>query len=229
MSETLKLELYNKDIPHTEDRLKDYADYFNWQDTSELALALKSARADFLKSRIRVCVKKEYELGLIFTELSAAEERINVAHRAIINPKKTMFITINPSPSVELADFVKIVHKYADRSMFSKVLYCFEQRGTLEKDIGKGFHCHLLVHRNGSYPPNKVKKNTYNTFKKVVGSEASIDYGKGLNNIKNRQNYIVGTKKNKKDDDKKSKQDADVVWRQTYDLDSYYGELFSPI
>lgn len=188
-------------------------------------------KKEFTKRQILSCMKKEQKLRLIkeLAPLAEYSDSLDEQIRQIINPKRVMFITINPDPKVSLDTFTKVVHKYADRKMFSRVLYCFEQRGTTAKnDIGKGFHCHLLIQRAEGYPPNKIKKNTLSTFKLLIGSEQSLDYGKGRQNVANRQGYIIGAKKDKKDSsDKADKQLADVVWRKKHKIDPYYGELFS--
>ena len=189
-----------------------------------------SVKEEFTKKQLLNIMKKEYKLRLIpdLVKLADYSESLDEQIRRQINPKRCMFITINPDPKVSLETFVKVVHKYADRSMFSRVLYCFEQRGTQDQNtIGKGFHCHLLIQRSEGYPPNKVKKNTLSTFKLLIGSEQSLDYGKGRQNLANRQGYIIGAKKDKQGSSAKAdKQSADVVWRKSADITPYYGELF---
>lgn len=194
---------------------------------TDLYKMFSSAKNDFKKKKIMKVLNMEYELDRIksMTNLRSYELELKSEMKAAVVPSRCMFITINPKPDVALATFLTVLHKYAARSMFSRTLYCVEQRGTIESnDLGKGFHAHILCCRANGYPPNKVKKNTYNSFKHLVGSEASIDYGGRYCVVANRQSYIIGSKKDTK---KHPKQEGDVVWREKHSIEPYYGKLFS--
>lgn len=194
---------------------------------STLFKAFASAKSDFTKKKIMKVLNMEYELDRIksLKNLRSYELDLKAQQREIVKPHLCMFITINPKPDVALATFLTILHKYASRAMFSRTLYCVEQRGTIEDDnLGKGFHAHILCCRSNGYPPNKIKKHTYNSFKHLVGNESAIDYGGRYCIVANRQSYIVGSKK---DPAKHPKQAGDVVWREKHSIEPYYGKLFS--
>jgi len=177
-----------------------------------------SAKDDFKKRKIMSLIKMEYEAGKCFPHLKKFEAKLH-AEKQATDPRGWMFITINPKSDIDLKTFVERTHKYCSRAMFSQVLYAFEQRGTVEDgNIGKGFHVHILACRAKGYKPSKVKINTLNSFKHLIGNEASIDYG-GVGVLMNRVNYIIGTKQSA---DKHAKQNADTKWRQCYDLDPFY-------
>ena len=177
-----------------------------------------SAENAFKKNEIMKIMKMEYEAGKCFVELKKYKDRLHAEKQATF-PKGWMFITVNPKPDVGLKVFVERIHKYCNRAMFSQVLYAFEQRGTVEDDnIGKGFHCHILACRAKGYKPCKVKVNTLNSFKHIIGNEASLDYG-GVGVLMNRVNYLIGTKQSA---DKHAKQNADTLWRSANDLDPFY-------
>lgn len=186
-----------------------------------------SAKKEFCKKKIMKVLNMEYELDRISSmrKLRSYELSLKAQQREAVKPSRCMFITVNPKGDVDLATFLIQLHKYCSRSMFSRTLYCVEQRGTIENnDLGKGFHAHILCCRSNGYPPNKIKKHTYNSFKHLVGSEAAIDYGGRYCVVANRESYITGTKK---DPSKHPKQKGDAVWREKHGIEPYYGKLFS--
>ena len=199
------------------------------QDATETPLykLFESAKNDFTKKKIIKVMNLEYDLDRIesLKGLRAYELELESKKREIVRPQRCMFITVNPKPDVELSTFLTVLHKYANRAMFSRVLYTVEQRGTVEEgNLGKGFHAHLLVCRANGYPPNKIKKHTFSTFKHLIGNDASIDYGGRYCIVANREKYIIGEKK---DPHKHAKQDGDKVWRLQHSIEPYYGKLFS--
>lgn len=216
--------LYKALFPETD--FSNYDSVSKVLDT-EIYKSFLSAKSDFTKKKIMKVLNMEYELDRIksLSNLRSYELELKSQMKEAVNPSRCMFITINPKPDVALATFLTILHKYCSRSMFSRTLYCVEQRGTIENnDLGKGIHAHILCCRANGYPPNKIRKNTYNSFKHLVGSEASIDYGGRYCIVANRESYITGKKK---DPSKHPKQEGDKVWREKHSIEPYYGKLFS--
>lgn len=163
-------------------------------------------------------------MGKIMPELREYEERLHNEQKAT-SPKGWEFITINPKPDADLQKFVSRVHRFCHRKMFDSVLYVFEQRGTIDKELGKGFHCHILAHRTKGYKPSKVKLNTFNSFKHFVGNEAHCDFGL-VSVIANRVKYMTGEKSTP---EKRYKQMGDRAWRKIYDLEPFYRIKLSPL
>lgn len=194
---------------------------------SPLGKAYSSALLEFKKKKLMTVFGLEYQLNKIKSLQKVREYELSLKAeiKETVNPGRCMFITVNPKPGVSLETFQCVLHKFCSRAMFSRTLYCVEQRGTIEDDnLGVGFHAHILCCRSSGYPPNKIKKHTYSSFKHLVGNEASIDYGGRYCVIPNRQSYIIGTKK---DPLKHPKQAADKKWRQDNGIEPYYGKLFS--
>lgn len=194
---------------------------------SPLYQMFRQAKNEFTKKKIIKVIGLEYELDRIksLKGLRTYELELKAKQREVVSPQRCMFITVNPKENVDLATFLTVLHKYANRAMFSRVLYTVEQRGTIEEgNLGKGFHAHLLCCRANGYPPNKIKKHTFSTFKHLVGSEASIDFGGRYCIVANREKYIVGAKK---DPNKHAKQEGDKKWRLDNSIEPYYGKLFS--
>lgn len=194
---------------------------------SPLYKAYASAKSDFTKKKVMKVLNLEYQLDKItsLTNLRAYELELKAQQRESVNFARCMFITVNPKPDVDLATFLMVLHKFCGRAMFSRTLYCVEQRGTVsDGNLGKGFHAHILCCRSNGYPPNKIKTHTYSSWKHLVGSESAIDYGGRYCIVPNRQSYITGLKKDQK---KHPKQEGDIVWRKENSIEPYYGKLFS--
>ena len=175
----------------------------------------------------RQIIVLEYKLGFRNQKLKARIDEL----KAML-PEKTssfnpyMFITINPKPDIKLKTFQIICERYANRKMFENYLYVLEQRGTENAhDLGSGFHCHFLIERKKAYKPSQVKKNTKSTFKNLVGNNKHIDFGpvSGKSGLQNRQSYMLDKKKNPL---KQLKQAGDVIWRNTNDLEPFYGNKY---
>lgn len=146
-------------------------------------------------------------------------------HFAEINNNRYIWICINPKPGIELAHFQQKVKKMAERKMFVKYLYVFEQRGQTEVEAGKGFHTHILAERKMSYKPSQVKKNTMNSVKGLVGDVNNhhqfqiLPIGKEF--AEDKKKYILGLKK----PEKQQKQKIDSVWRPANNIPRYYGDI----
>ncbi|AXH77601.1 MAG: putative replicase [Circoviridae sp.] len=187
---------------------------------------------ELIRIKFKKILSQEYQLermGLFAKKLQELEAQNAVLlkqKQAFKKQNSHLFITINPKPVVKLSDFTKVCHKISKKTCFNKVLYVFEQRGTIEGcDIGKGFHCHLLIERNLNYKPTKCITNIKSSLKKfvgnvnnqhqlncqVIGNEFAVD----------KKNYILG--KNKTGEGKDAKQIADIKWRFDQNITPFYG------
>lgn len=187
---------------------------------------------ELIRIKFKKILSQEYQLERMgafakkLQELEAQNAVLLKQKLAIKKQNSHLFITINPKPGVKLEDFTKVCHKISKKTCFNKVLYVFEQRGTIEGcDIGKGFHCHLLIERNLNYKPTKCITNIKSSLKKFVGNVNNQHQlncqviGKEFANDK--KNYILG--KNKTGDGKDAKQDADIKWRFDRNISPFYG------
>lgn len=133
------------------------------------------------------------------------------------------WITINPKPTVPFLKFFEKVQKLVKRSIFTDVLYVYEQRGVDMETLGKGFHTHILAKRNLNYKPSKVAKNIRNSCKQLVGdinsnNQVNIQFI-GDEYAADKKEYILGVKTG---DGKDIKQQMDIIWRQKNNLKVYY-------
>ncbi len=187
---------------------------------------------ELIRMKFKKILSQEYQLermGLFAAKLQELETQNAVLlkeKKAIKNNNSHLFITINPKPEVKLDDFLKVCHKISKKTCFNKVLYVFEQRGTIEGcDIGKGFHCHLLIERNLNYKPTKCITNIKSSLKKFVGNVQNQHQLNcqviGIEFATDKKNYILGT--NKTGEGKDAKQDADIKWRNDKNITPFYG------
>lgn len=136
-----------------------------------------------------------------------------------------VFITVNPRPGVAINDFVKTVNKSVEKTFIKKSLHVIEQRGENMEELGKGFHTHILLNK-GDYRMSHLRREFARTFGKVTDTSNpqwfKVDLCKP-SDLANRQNYIVGRKK---DPSKWLKQDMDIPFRKKFDILSEYGHRF---
>lgn len=136
-----------------------------------------------------------------------------------------VFITVNPHANVPLSDFKKVVDKSVEKSFIKKSLHVIEQRGENMDELGKGFHCHMLVHK-GDYRISHLKREFGRTFAKYtdIGNPCTFNIRMCKeSDLRNRQNYMLGWKS---DPDKHLKQVYDRDFRKKFLIKNYYGDLF---
>ncbi len=133
------------------------------------------------------------------------------------------FVTINPRKSIVLSKFMKVVNKYVKKKRIDDAIWCYEQRGTPQKEnIGKGLHCHIMVKsrdkdfiRNTRHSFKNVVKYTKHNENKVCNIYRVL--AKHIQNDKLR--YIRG---HKDTEEKIRKAQGDIVYRIRNDLDDVY-------
>ena len=168
-----------------------------------------------------------------------------------------LFVTINPDEKIsEFSKFVSALKAIEKKSWVNDICYVIEQRGKNSDEIGKGYHTHLLIHRNGKsfskfckeilntlYSHKVLDKDFVEEFNKNKdASDYHIPYQKGPfvveytepDKLKNRFTYMLGSKKTTDDkgnyNEKDIKQEYDIPFREQNGLKRYYikGDLFKP-
>lgn len=131
------------------------------------------------------------------------------------------WVTVNVAPGVLLADVQTKVRKYVNRRMLSRSEWVYEQRGTTEDEAGKGMHVHLLVQPLKPISLTSIRKNTYNTFKSLVGNEKAVHVlaCKTESDVEKRRLYMSGVKDG---EGKMVKCAVDQIWREKNNLQSIY-------
>ncbi len=178
-----------------------------------------------LKKLYTQIIKIEYSLGLNsrYTLLEDYYQTLKVM-KSKRKGNLWLYLTINPRRDVSYFDFGPAVFRFVKRKMFTQFFFSFEQRSSTEQNMGEGFHIHLLLKRNIKVPPNKVIRNSKNSFK-------------GFTNVNNSQiffyrwcpqEYLIDKvayiKGNKTGEGKDLKHEIDIEWRKIMKLDPFYGE-----
>lgn len=189
---------------------------------------------NLIKSEIRKGIKNEYAIGKLTPFASKVKdvvEQTTIARKKYIADKHNnnyVFITINPPPTVTLAQLQGVVQSYVTRNIITRHCYVYEQRSTDPKCV-KGIHCHILCERNVDYKPSKFTSNTQNTFKRIIKDPKNSNHLNiqfvGSEFARDKQSYILDVKKGEADGVKKSdKQLVDVVFRKNEKLEDFYGD-----
>lgn len=189
---------------------------------------------NFLKKKLESIIKMEYDadlLGVKMMKIKEYEQSVKVKLKektAKDHNNAFVFITINPNEATTLTQLQDKVEKFVNRNMFSSYRYVYEQRGSTEKNMGQGFHAHILLKRNLDYKPSKIALNTKNTFKGIT----NVDNPQILNIqhighdfAKDKDEYMTGVKTG---EGKDKKQEIDKLFRKKNNLESVYGEEFFP-
>lgn len=168
-----------------------------------------------------------------------------------------LFITINPDDEVStLSKFVRALEIIMKKKWVEDLVYVIEQRGVNEDEIGKGYHCHMLINRNGKsfsklcreilntlYSHNIYIKQKLEEFNRPRNEDEAIyfvPYQKGPfvvsytepEKIPNRISYMFGEKVTVVDgvyNGKDIKQQYDIPFRKKNNLKDYYqkGDFFT--
>lgn len=208
---------------------KDLGKITEWLKSGE---PYDKAYDNFLKKKLESIVKMEYDCDLLgekMMKIKEYEQSVKVKLKektAKEHNNAFVFITINPNEATTLTQLQEKVEKFVNRNMFSSYRYVYEQRGSEEKNMGQGFHAHILLKRNLDYKPSKIALNTKNTFKGIT----NIDNPQILNIqhighdfAKDKDEYMTGVKTG---EGKDKKQEIDKLWRVKNNLESVYGEEF---
>lgn len=134
-----------------------------------------------------------------------------------------IFLNVNPAPNHSLLYFQQVIEKSLKKKFIKSFLYVLEQRGENEKELGKGFHAHMIIEKEETKQYTQAIKEFGRSFSKVCDtSNYHLFNGSKIKeiDISKRRNYILGQKA---DENKHLKQQMDVIWRQKEFLKSYYG------
>ena len=189
---------------------------------------------EVLRLKMRKHFSMLFDLGRLGKEYSLLKDdldnlSIKIKERnSLKNNNLWLFITISPKFDEDFRKCHKIIQKIVKKTCFDDYLYVVEQRGTIEKkNVGHGFHFHILAKRSLNYKPSKCSQNVRNSTKNICGNSKDnriVNIQKcGMEFAKTKVNYIIG--KNKTGDGKDLKQDADLVFRKQKSLSPYYGNI----
>lgn len=108
--------------------------------------------------------------------------------------------------------------------MFAKATWSFEQRGTLDGELGKGFHTHIVATLSKGKRPHDVRRDLHRTFvnskNPMCGHKKHVDVRllKTDDDVEKATNYVYGIK----EENKIAKTKGDDAWREENKIDAYY-------
>lgn len=128
-------------------------------------------------------------------------------------------LTIRPPKGTEFSKFKDDILLYVSKwcHKWTEWAYCFEQVGTTEDELGKGFHVHMRIKTNAlNYYPSHVKRDAKKIFTYV--HDACIKAEK-IVSLARTVEYMDG---NKNDPDKESAVRMNGLWRNREGLAALY-------
>lgn len=129
------------------------------------------------------------------------------------------FITVRPDTNkITFDDFYKLVSKYVSRKCFKSYTLSFEQKGTEEADLGKGFHVHIVADMT-QRSKGEVLRDSKSTFA-CCTAENCIKVIPTRNPTDIITKYLINYESD--DGHKMSTQNADSTWRATRGLQDLY-------
>lgn len=168
------------------------------------------------------------ELGLYGGERQKQFDRVKELQKLKLEKDdltktEMLWITINPRPDVPFDEIKKCMMNIIRKKWLKRYVYVYEQRGEDEDHIGDKPHIHLLLYRDGKKPSHAITeiKNTVKYITNVNHDEIfHVKYVKSNDhNVVNLLNYMLGKKG---DESKHKKQEIDILFRQKYNLKSFY-------
>lgn len=136
-----------------------------------------------------------------------------------------ILVTINPPEDIDIDTLYDCVCQIKSKTWIGNdYVYCFEQRGVTDEELGKGIHAHMLLYR-GDKPKSEVVREIKSTVKKYGLYDGKDPTDRQLNFKPIRSgtesrvvNYMLGNK----DDVKSAKVAIDVKWREQNNLAPIY-------
>lgn len=189
------------------------------------------------KQIIKKIILKEYQAGLIWTDLKKYDDEVT---KILIDKKSkqkkstskkvkdTHFITLNFKPLEEkdkkiIPDIIR--DGLNDCKYIKNYRYCIEQRGKNPQSVGLGVHSHIIMTTTPNVRPESIRKSLYKKFSAYMSDKAKVDTQKIKTEKDERHfdDYILGIKQNTKEDpDKKLKAKIDIIFRKKYNFELIY-------
>lgn len=135
-----------------------------------------------------------------------------------------IWLTICPEPKCSLPKFITAIDKFTRGVNLKSCKYVYEQRGENIQELGKGFHCHLLIMKQAKLAPSQFERHCKSAFKECVGCNKAIHiqyFPKDHpdNFWEEKIDYLHGKKWDKEKD---AKIQMDILWREKHSLKSVY-------
>ncbi len=212
-------------------------DYLLNPNNPEISDSIASGSLDFLTSNSRT-ITADFKRKL-YLKIKHLEAKLHLANDPVVAlmQKKLEFLetrgkgvkpywiwmTVRPQQGTNFSDFQRLTEDLLRRKHVAEYLYVYEQVGESYKELGKGFHFHLLIRTTPDRPkPCKMSKNLKNTFKRIcnINTGACQVITKCPSQfVKDKIQYMIGKKTGLGKD---VKQVSDTLWRNSLKLKKYY-------
>jgi len=151
-------------------------------------------------------------------------ERYITAHKLeeIRQNSKYIFLTINPNSQIILTDFINKINKMMSKKWITNYLYVYEQRGETLEELGKGFHFHLILEKPKTKPYNHLVRELANSANSVCDTSNFHFFNLKSISEEECQRKILYITASKADVEKHKKQEMDIIFRQKFNLKSFY-------
>lgn len=151
-----------------------------------------------------------------FDELLSVSSMFHERYLTYTSKNKEYFITIRPDDKrISFNDFNAKVIEYLSRKCFLSYTCSYEQKGTSDETLGKGFHCHIVATMRQK-SKGEVLRDTLSSFKPWIdeGIIASncIQVCITNNGPQLIQSYLIDYES--EDNHKVITKEWDVKWRQ---------------
>lgn len=161
-------------------------------------------------------------------EEAKQRERQNIAAQK----NKFFFITINPDNSqIRIRKFLQKIASICNRAFVEKYYYTIEQRGKTMKDMGQGFHAHLIIFPKYNKKKKclaEIQRDIYSTCKNFTGNIKHIDVKEyPIEFLDDKIKYLKGEKF---EEDKLESCKINAAFRKKNNIDILYtnaSEIFS--
>lgn len=153
------------------------------------------------------------------------EIRNSLGEKVDASAKPYIWLCVNPSQTLTLAEFKKMIDKMVTKKWLDTYVYVLEQRGMTEEELGKGFHLHAIIKRPDDKKPSHCVRELSNTFKKACDvSNYHFFQTKFIDEAEKdrKMEYILGQKEYTEENRKDLKQIMDKVWRQRFNIQPYF-------
>ena len=195
----------------------------------------------FLSRKIQSCYHNRWkQKNFLPIKCQTKEEMLEFLTKLSNTKKGTwediIFITISSPDNTDTLLFIEKCLALCSLAIFKGYMTVFEQRGSTPIEAGKGLHAHMLLTRNRKYNKGKIisrflkslkNKNIYNNkqnneinLRKQMKKKSSYFSMQFPFNDKllGKVDYLLGGK----NEDKLDKVEVDKLWRETYEIESYY-------
>lgn len=217
-----------KSIAKSMDKYAYNEDLFNyWIETShphviKYSEEYEKLQCEYIRKQKNIILENELNKFDRYLDISA---RLHERYQLAFEHKTTYwFITIRPNDSnCTFIDFKNKFENFINRSCFISYTYSYEQKGTTENDIGKGFHVHLVAdmrQRSKAEVLRDIKSSWNSWIKKGWIAENCIQVIPTKNPNTIIDDYLIEYKSD--DNHKACTKEMDIKWRKANGLKNIY-------